>query len=69
MWLDQALSLGEGNGNSLQYSGLENSMSRGTWQATVHGVAELDMIEVTDHAHTLGLSCIMRDLCCSTQIL
>ena len=28
----------EGNGNSLQYSCLENSMDRGTWQATVHGV-------------------------------
>ena len=27
------------NGNSLQYSCLENSMSRGAWQAIVHGVA------------------------------
>ena len=33
-------SLGEGNGNSLQYSCLENSMDRGTWSATVHGVAK-----------------------------
>ena len=32
-------SLGEGNGNPLQYSCLENSMNRGAWQATVHGVA------------------------------
>ena len=31
---------GEGNGNSLQYSQLENSMDRGAWQFTVHGVAE-----------------------------
>ena len=31
---------GEGNGNPLQYSCLENSMDRGTWQATVHGVPE-----------------------------
>ena len=31
---------GEGNGNPLQYSGLENSVDRGTWWATVHGVAE-----------------------------
>ena len=31
---------GEGNGNPLQYSCLENSMDRGAWQATVHGVAE-----------------------------
>ena len=33
-------SLGEGNSYPLQYSGLENSMDRGTWQATVHGVAK-----------------------------
>ena len=29
---------GEGNGNPLQYSCLENPMGRGVWQATVHGV-------------------------------
>ena len=29
---------GEGNGNPLQYSCLENSMNRGAWQAIVHGV-------------------------------
>ena len=33
-------SLGEGNGNPLQYSCLENSMDRGAWRATVHGVAK-----------------------------
>ena len=31
-------SLGVGNGNPLQYPCLENSMDRGTWRATVHGV-------------------------------
>ena len=31
---------GEGNGNLLQYSCLENSMDRGAWWATVHGVAK-----------------------------
>ena len=37
---------GEGNGYPLQYSCLKNSMDRGAWQATVHGVTkELDMIE------------------------
>ena len=38
---------GEGNGNPLQYSCLENSMDRGAWQATVHGVTELDTMEET----------------------
>ena len=32
--------LGGGNGNLLQYSCLENSMDRGDWQATVHGVTK-----------------------------
>ena len=31
---------GEGHGNPLQYSGLENSMGGGAWQATVHSVAQ-----------------------------
>ena len=33
---------GEGNGNPLQYSCLENPMKRGAWWAIVHGVAESD---------------------------
>ena len=31
---------GEGNGYPLQYSGLENSVDRGAWQAIVHGAAK-----------------------------
>ena len=31
---------GEGNGYPLQYSCLENSMDRGPWWATVHGVTK-----------------------------
>ena len=31
---------GEGSGNPLQYSCLENPMNRGAWWATVHGVAK-----------------------------
>ena len=31
---------GEGNGNPLQYSCMENPIDRGAWQATVHGVAK-----------------------------
>ena len=32
---------GEGNGNPLQYSCLENPMERGPWRATVHVVARI----------------------------
>ena len=32
---------GVGNGNLLKYSCLENSVDRGAWQATVHGVAKI----------------------------
>ena len=33
-------SAGEGNGNPLQYSCLENPMDRGAWWAIVHGIAK-----------------------------
>ena len=38
--LVQKDSPGEGNGNPLQDSCLENSMDRGAWRATVHGVTK-----------------------------
>ena len=38
---------GEGNGNPPQYSCLENSMDRGGWWATVHGVARVGHALVT----------------------
>ena len=31
---------GEGSGNPLQYSCLENSMNRGAWQGIVHGIGK-----------------------------
>ena len=43
--LGSGRSLGEGNDYPLLYSCLENSMDRGGWQATIHGVALLDRTE------------------------
>ena len=37
----------EGNGNSLQYSCLENPMDTGAWQATIHRVTKSDTTKVT----------------------
>ena len=44
---------GGGNGNPLQFSCLENRMDRGAWQTTVHGAAQSDTTEATEHKHLL----------------
>ena len=44
-------STGEGDGNPLQYSCLENRMDRGAWWATVHGVTQ-SRNQLSDIAHT-----------------
>ena len=45
---------GEGNGNPLQYSCLENPMDRGAWRATVHGVTRVGHDLVTKPSIILG---------------
>ena len=42
---------GEAKGYPLQYSGLESSMDRGAWRATVHGVAKSWTQLSTKHFH------------------
>ena len=48
---------GEGNGNPLQYSCLENPMDRGAWWAAAHGVAKswtgLNDFNFSFHFHAL----------------
>ena len=50
---------GVGNGNQLQYSGLENPTDRRAWWATVHGVAKSQIqlsnsvcVRACTHTHT-----------------
>ena len=45
---------GEGNGNPLQYSCLENPMDRGAWRATVHEVAKSQTLLKQRSMHTPG---------------
>ena len=42
---------GEGNGNPFQYSCLENSMDKGAWWVTVHGVAKSQTRLSDSHTH------------------
>ena len=43
---------GEGNGNPLQYSCLENSMDRGAWWATPMGLQSVRYKQAHTHTHT-----------------
>ena len=57
---------GEGNSYPLQYSGLENSMDRGTWQAMVHkGHKESDKTErlsLSVHFNSVTLILKVKDI-------
>ena len=57
-----------GNGYLLQYSCLEYSMDRGTWQATVHGVAEgwTQLSNTHTHTHTHTHT---EEYCFSCQVM
>ena len=50
-------SSGEGNGNPLQYSCLENFMDTGAWQATVHGVAKSQTQLSVSTETTITMAC------------
>ena len=51
---------GEGNGCPLRYSGLENSMDRGDWQATVMGSQSVGHNQAT-FTFTLTSMCVSSD--------
>ena len=62
---------GEGNGNSLQYSCLENLMNRGAWQTRVHGVIKSQtQLSYTHrqggneflHSHSLSNTCLVHSV-------
>ena len=59
---------GEGNGNPLQNSCLENSMDRGAWQATVHGVSRVKHNLQTKPAPPT-LTCLIPGDVCSDPLV
>ena len=59
---------GEGSGNPLQYSCLENPMDGGTWWATVHGVAK-SQTRLSDFTFTFHFHALEKEMTIHSSIL
>ena len=59
---------GEGNGNPLQYSCLENPMDRGAWWAAVHGVAK-SRARLSDFPFTFHLHALEKEMATHSSVL
>ena len=68
MCLWKEVSLGEGNGNPLQYSCLENPMDGGAWWAAVHGVAK-SWTRLSDFTFTFHLHTLEREMATHSSVL
>ena len=60
--------LGEGNGNPLQYSCLENPMDGGAWWATVHGVAK-SQTRLSDFTFTFHFHALEKEMATHSSVL
>ena len=78
-WLDSITNLmdtnlskfqevGEGNGNPLQYSCLENPMDGGAWWAAVHGVAE-GWTQLSDFTFTFHFDALEKEMATHSSVL
>ena len=59
---------GEGNGNPLQYSCLENPMDRGAWKAAVHGVTE-GRTRLSDFTFTFHFHALEKEMATHSSVL
>jgi len=59
---------GEGNGNSLQYSCLENPMDGGAWWAAVHGVAK-SRTQLSDFTFTFHFHALEKEMATLSSVL
>ena len=65
---DLRWNIGEGNGNPLQYSCLENSMDGGAWQAAVHGVAK-SQARLIDFTFTFHFHALEKEMGTHSSVL
>ena len=59
---------GEGNGNPLQYSYLENPMDRGAWWAVVHGVTK-SWTQLSDFTFTFHINALEKEMATHSSVL
>ena len=62
------ISPGEGNGNPLQYSCLENPMDRGAWQVTVHAVMK-SRTRLSDFIFTFQFHALEKEMATHSSVL
>ena len=67
-WREDLGTGGEGNGNPLQYSCLENPMDGGAWQAAVHGVAE-GQTRLSDFTFTFHFYALEKEMATHSSVL
>ena len=60
--------IGEGNGNLLQCSCLEDFMDRGAWQATVHGVAK-SRTQLSDFTFPFNFHVLEKEMATYSSVL
>ena len=59
---------GEGDGTSLQYSCLENSMDGGAWWAAVHGITE-SQTRLSDFTFTFHFHALEKEMATHSSVL
>ena len=68
MYFYSIFSVGEGNGNPLQYSCLENPMDEGAWWAAVHGVAK-SRTRLSDFTFTSHFPALEKEMATHSSVL
>ena len=65
---DSHSDFGEGNGNPLQVSCLENPMDGGAWKASVHGVAK-SRTRLSDFTFTFNFHALEKEMASHASVL